>query len=318
MTRILLIVTTLTLVATTAFADVAITVTQEDLGVARISYTATEDVRAFALDITIEDSNAEINDIHDFNVGDNNGYGIFPGRFREAGIDPANPDWYIENYNPTAAGGDPDRQPGIPFAGITVEMGSLYTAGNEPPAAGTLFIIDLNDNGSTDCNVCVSLNETRGGIVNENAEEVATTNLPFCTKILLQETDCLPSGHPDHAEWVAVGKPTCWCFPRQCHGDADGKAQGGPKPGYNYVGTDDLAILVSAWEVKEPTKGPGIATIPNGICADFAHDEQGGPKPGYNRVGTNDLALMVSYWEVKEPTKGPGVPADCGGNVVPE
>jgi hypothetical protein len=83
----------------------------------------------------------------------------------------------------------------------------------------------------------------------------------------------------------------CWDIPRQCHGDADGLKQGTSKSGYWYVGTDDLAILNVAmggvypnppynhcadfdrdldvdaddmtilntwWEVKEPPDGPGV------------------------------------------------------------
>jgi hypothetical protein len=276
MTRILLIAATLAIFATTSFAAVTITATQgtgDDDHSVTISYTATEAIRAFALDIYITDSNAEIDNIRDYEVGDNNGYGIFPGRFREAGIDPADPNWYMANYNPTAAGGDPDRQPGLGYAGITVEMGSLYTAGNEPPLYGDLFVIDINDNGSMDCNLCISLNETRGGIVNEDAEEVTTTNLPICATYVLLQAGCFPSGHPDYALWQAVGEPSCWCYPRQCHGDADGGYEGSAKGGYWYVGTPDLDILISGWLTLEPPKGTGLSG--NQICADFAHDQEG-------------------------------------------
>jgi len=315
MTRILLIAATLAMVASTSFAAVTITATQNptELTQFTISYSATEAIRDFALDIYITDSNAEIDSISGYDVGDDNGYGIFPGRFREAGLDPADPNWANENYNPTAAGGDPDRQPGLGYAGITVEMGSLYTAGNEPPLSGDLFVIDINANGSGDCNLCIALNETRGGIVNENAEEVTAT-LPPCTTYPLEVTTCIPPTHPDYAAWDMVGQPQCWCNPRQCHGDAEGEGalpQGSPKSGYYYVGTNDLNILSAAWLVLEPTKGPGIASVTNGICADFNRDLQGSPKSGYYYVGTNDLNVLTAYWLVLEPTKGLGVPADC-------
>jgi len=123
--------------------------------------------------------------------------------------------------------------------------------------------------------------------------------------------ECFPSCHKDYAQWVSVSKPDCWCYPRQCHGDADGKAQGSEKTGIYYVGTNDLNILIAAWQVKEPPNGPGIASIQNGICADFARDQQGSAKTGLMRVSTNDLNILIANWLVKEPPKGPGTELDC-------
>ncbi|UCG59578.1 MAG: right-handed parallel beta-helix repeat-containing protein, partial [Phycisphaerales bacterium] len=124
-------------------------------------------------------------------------------------------------------------------------------------------------------------------------------------------SDCLPSCHEDHAEWVAVGRPDCWCYPRQCHGDADGQKAGSSKTGYYHVGPTDLNVLLSAWLVKEPPYGLGIASVPDGICADFAHDEGGSTKTGRYRVGPSDLNIMIANWLIKEPPHGPDVPADC-------
>jgi hypothetical protein len=130
--------------------------------------------------------------------------------------------------------------------------------------------------------------------------------------------DCFPSSDPAYSDWVSFGKPACWCNLRQCHGDADGLAQGTAKAGFYYVGTNDLAVLLAAWQVLEPPKGPGIATITvngiPGICADFAHDAQGTAKAGIYRVGTNDLSRMLTYWQVLESPKGTGTPADCPHN----
>jgi hypothetical protein len=124
--------------------------------------------------------------------------------------------------------------------------------------------------------------------------------------------------HPDYAEWIAVGSPTCWAYTRQCLGDADGIKEGNPKTGYAYVATGDLNALIAGWLVKEPPQGPGIATIPNGICADFGRDKEGNPKTGYARVATNDLNILIAGWLVKEPPQGPGLPAtDCGGDYEP-
>ncbi len=75
------------ILASASFASVIITATQgtgEDDHAITISYTATEPIRAFALDITV-DNGMEIEGIRDFEVGDNNGYGIFPGQVQGSG-----------------------------------------------------------------------------------------------------------------------------------------------------------------------------------------------------------------------------------------
>ncbi|MHC4315943.1 MAG: choice-of-anchor Q domain-containing protein [Planctomycetota bacterium] len=120
---------------------------------------------------------------------------------------------------------------------------------------------------------------------------------------------CFPSTHSDYSEWVNVGMPDCWCYPRQCHGDAFGDMGGSSKTGYYAVGPTDLSGgLVANWLVKEPPFGPGIGS---GICADFAHDLGGSPKTGYYRVGPTDLNILIANWLVLEPDRGPGVPPDC-------
>jgi len=83
-----------------------------------------------------------------------------------------------------------------------------------------------------------------------------------------------------YANWVTEGKPQCWGYPRQCHGDADGKAQLGL-----WVGSNDLAILKSAYN-KALTQIP-----PGGTCADFDHKAQLGLY-----VGSNDLAILKKYY----------------------
>ena len=51
--------------------------------------------------------------------------------------------------------------------------------------------------------------------------------------------------------------------------------------------------------------------MPNGICADFAHDQVGSDKAGFCRVGPSDLNILVANWLKKEPPKGPGIQPDC-------
>jgi len=120
---------------------------------------------------------------------------------------------------------------------------------------------------------------------------------------------CINLAHPLFCEWYKVESPACWCCPRQCHGDADCKKHGNPLGGHYWVGPPDLNILIDAWKILDPPKGPGLSG--NQICADFDHARQGSALAGYMRVGTNDLNALAAYWIIKEPPCGPGVPPDC-------
>jgi hypothetical protein len=100
-----------------------------------------------------------------------------------------------------------------------------------------------------------------------------------------------------------LGKPTCWCAninPRQCHGDADGKSQGKKK---YWVSTNDLDVLIAAWNKPiAQIEGQDFNGTPL-ICADFDHKPQG--KQQY-RVSTNDLDILIANWQIAD-----GPAADC-------
>jgi hypothetical protein len=311
------------LLATPAWAAVRIVV--ESAGdTAAIKYaTDGEKVRAFALDITAD--KGVITGISDFIRGESTaaqpGYGIFPANFsRYITVNPDNGEvaaWDVNDYTPVADPCDPGALGGLGTGGITIEMGALYyptddASPNAPPNSGTLFKLTLSE----PAGLTVTLNEVRGGVVLTDPEVAADVDLDKATSVGSGGADVFPASHPDYAEWVAAGKPPCWAYPRQCHGDADGRAQNA-KTAYYYVGTNDLNILISAWQIKEPPNGPGIASIQNGICADFARDLAGSDKTGWYRVGPTDLDRLVTNWMVKEAPDGPGVPGDCGGTLEP-
>ncbi len=295
---------------------------------ASIKYaTDGEKVRAFALDITV--NKGTIDAISDFVRGESTaqkpGYGIFPGNFaRYITVDADTGEvttWDPNEYTPIADPCDPGALGGLGTSGITVEMGALYyptddSSPNAPPNSGLLFKLTLSESAT----VTVALNEARGGIVLTDPDVAAVVDLKQATGVsvggVVVSTDLLLPSHPDYVEWVAVGKPACWAYPRQCHGDADGLKEAS-KTGSYYVGLQDLNLLVAAWEIKEPPFGLGIAAIENGICADFAHDQDGSSKTGFFRVGITDLNILVANWLVKEAPDGPGVPGDCGGNLSP-
>ncbi len=108
----------------------------------------------------------------------------------------------------------------------------------------------------------------------------------------VQNSDCLPDTLPEYPLWVALGKPLCWCYPRQCHGDADGQ-----KTGLWWVGTTDLAFFSDCYF------SPGPLPLPGCECADFNRDGQ---------VDELDAAIIEAWLYVID------VPADCGGTLVTE
>jgi hypothetical protein len=56
--------------------------------------------------------------------------------------------------------------------------------------------------------------------------------------ILFTGPDCLSRTAREYNDWVTLGKPKCWCYRKQCRGDADGLLLG-PLP----VSLNDLNIL---------------------------------------------------------------------------
>jgi hypothetical protein len=96
---------------------------------------------------------------------------------------------------------------------------------------------------------------------------------------------------PQMDEWVAVGKPDCWCAsinPRQCHGDADGASQDKNK---YWVSANDLDILIAA--LNKPLE----LLTGNQICADFDHLSEGEQE---YRVSANDLDILIANWQLAD------------------
>ena len=60
--------------------------------------------------------------------------------------------------------------------------------------------------------------------------------------------ECFPSNYSTYNDWVALGRPNCWCEPYQCDGDADG----GTETFFNYrVYGKVLAMVVANWKKKD-------------------------------------------------------------------
>ena len=132
--------------------------------------------------------------------------------------------------------------------------------------------------------------------------------------------DCFPSSFTTYADWVAYGKPCCWCNSLvlgedisdtgpanytagdyQCDGDANTDQE---NPGLKWrVSASDLSLLIANWKKPIATANP---------CADIKHDYE---NPGLKwRVSAGDLARLISNWK-KNSSQLPG---NCGSTGRPE
>ena len=265
--------------------------------------------RAFALRIqtsagTISAVN-KIKSVDGVSTAASPGYGVFPGTID---IDTeGNVTTYGSPVEPATLPGSGGT--GIGTNAVVIAMGSLYKGDpNKPLNAANLVSVTVA--GTTTATLTITPETTyRKGIVGEGGIIIDATPNPLTIPVNGGCGECVKSTAPFYADWVAFGKPSCWCYYRQCKGDADGLKQGTALVGYTYVYTNDLSIMTGPIEkcygVKEPPKGSGIRG--NCICADFDHAKQGTTLTGYMRVYTNDLTILINNYNKKEPPKGSGV-----------
>ena len=263
MKKLVLVLSVLALVAP-AWARVDILCEPTGPNEVTVSYNSTQgEIRAFALGITV-DSGATIVGISDFVKGEsatgNKGYGIFPANF-DRYINAADPNFEADaNYTPEAQLADypDDTLGGIGTGGITVEMGSLYVgAPNSPDDAGMLFKFTVDQ----DCNVTIAQNVIRSGVVMKTGDSVSGGD--FNSPGGKGFSDCLTDdGSQEYLDWVAWGKPACWCYQRQCRGDINGQ-----RTLMKWVQGLDLTAFRDAFLLTDVE----LAAIPNGICADLNH-----------------------------------------------
>jgi hypothetical protein len=211
---------------------------------------------------------------------DDNDYWVYPGSID---IDTNDPPSVSDQGSPAVGS--------LPASSIIIEMGSLHyppevTSLNAPPSSGVLLSIHV----SGDCNVTVAEDATRGGVVNYDAESLTPilNNLTPCSVTGLG--DCFPASDPNYSEWVTVGKPDSWCYPRQCNGDAD-NAMGKIGKQWYWVANEDLALLVTGYA----SAYGGDPDVDTWIAADFDHTPDKIGKQWY-RVGNEDLAILVANY----------------------
>ncbi|HML76496.1 MAG TPA: hypothetical protein PKB02_18535 [Anaerohalosphaeraceae bacterium] len=195
--------------------------------------------------------------------------------------------------NPAAAG-----VAALPASAFSISVGFLDQAGNQAGiAANGSITVQLT--GDAESCFDIELDTLRGGVVGDNVvAPAAGWKISQCVAPGV-EPKAVKDTAPFFADWQSFGEPACWAFRKNCKGDADGLFQSN-KQGKWAVGTNDLNILLPAFQVMEAPAGPGIMTIVNGICADFDHAAQSN-KQGKWRVGTNDLNILLTNWQKMDP-----------------
>jgi len=149
--------------------------------------------------------------------------------------------------------------------------------------------VDVNGLGWGDYNGTLTVSDPNASNYSQSAH--------MFLRIYEDPNDCYTG--PDYVEWVNVGKPDCWCFPRQCHGDTDGSTEQLGKAIFS-IGFNDLTKLINCWQ--DPQFPPPEIDC---RCADFSHSTEAIGKLTY-RVGFEDLSIFVLNWQ-----DSLGTPPDC-------
>ena len=113
---------------------------------------------------------------------------------------------------------------------------------------------------------------------------------------------------PDCAAWIARGKPDSWCYPRQCHGDADGTEEYIGR-GIFWVADADITVLLSGYKLAYPGVPSGDPpadpdTTHPWIAADFDHAAEYIGRSWY-AVSDNDITVLLRRY------RSFSVPPDC-------
>jgi len=204
----MIVLLALLMLAVPAMAAVNIVVTDNTNGTATISYTTVGEAnvpRAFALEVSVDAGN--IVDVTPAIEGESTaaakGFGIFPGT-----VDVNDADNVIDDFGtPVASSLDPDAPGQKGSDSVVLEMGSLYVDDvNAPDASGVLCVVEVSEA----ANLCVSVNELRGGIIleagkgTEDAVDPLATNMDsaaVCAAVTFAPAVCV--GDVDGDSWIS-------------------------------------------------------------------------------------------------------------------
>ena len=186
-----------------------------------------------------------------------------------------------------------------------------YTVSWASSAGATYYVVekDFNSGGYAQVYSGADLSFLADAQQGTNVFQVKAGNTAgqsaYTTGATSTTTYCYGSGVAGYAQWLAVGRPLGWCnYPRQCHGDADGLAEG-KAPNTYWVGNADLTVLKRAW--NKTAAQLYLAPDPN-ANADFNRNFEG-KAPNILQVGNADLTILKTNWNSTPSTTYPA--ADC-------
>lgn len=170
-------------------------------------------------------------------------------------------------------------------AGVTelsLCMGALDETENQLPGDPDGVVATLTYTGSG--NLTIAADTLRGpgsGVVgSELPSNLSDGGIVVIENVGDGIVECIKADSPLYQPWSDWGKPDCWCYARNCKGDADGK-----KIGDYWVQGEDLNALIASYFKVDVDLPAG------GICADFDHK-----KIGDYRVQGEDLNLLIEYY----------------------
>ena len=199
----------------------------------------------------------------------------------------------------------------LPSSYFVISMGGLGGESeplDDPCMSGTMFTLwsEVQDpcQGGTEGGTAtgtIKVDPLRGGIIGEDGEPMET-NLDDPAKAppwVISE--CAKWGSAFYNNWRGRGsvigalwkKPRCWCYEKNCRGDADGVTTLGKR-----VAGPDLSVFLAGWNKK------ANAMAAAEICADFDHIKTLG-----KFVAVPDLGIFLANWNKKD-IQTPACPPD--------
>ncbi len=279
----LILVLAILLVASPVWAALDVNLVLVDSDTVAVVYTGADSAnlpRAFALTLTITGGTFDSFVAGSYLQGESTaaapGFGIYPARIA---IDSTGT---VTGYgDPLADSADPGATAGFGTSSIVLEFGSLYYGDANAPLTGDT-LCEINFTKGTAAQITLADETTyRGGIVLENGTQLTDT-----AAVTLAVPECLSSSATEYSKWVEYGKPDCWCFRKQCRGDADGV-----KTTLKPVMNPDLTIFKAAFNQSKTYVKTLIVSGKPGICADFDHKDTT-LKPVMNP----DLTIFKEYF----------------------
>lgn len=216
-------------------------------------------------------------------------------------------DWAYSH--PLEFGFTPDKQTGHPLALLSapgaladvdavsefaVCMGVLDNNGAQAPgpeSTTNLVTIKLNKGTADQTTVTIRANTLRGpasGVVGSVLNSNLTNPEPLTCVVKFGVVECVKATASFYNDWVAWGKPECWCYERQCRGDLNG-LKDGLVVKYWVSGTD-LGLFKNGYAKNDAA----LKLVVNGICGDMNHTADG--LVVKYRVSGTDLAEFKKYY----------------------